>query len=113
VLSPENFSLEPTIAKIVPATLGALVSLRFTTGTIAERATGAVGGISLAYYATPATATWLHAATPEGSGLVGFVIGLFGMTLVSKVQEVLQALDAKQAAADIWATAKKRLGLGE
>lgn len=109
---PANIQLDPTLAKVIPATLGALVSLGFLKGSIIERISMTVGGVALAYYATPPSAVWLNATTSEGAGLVGFVIGLFGMTLVSKLYEALNALDAKTLGADIVETLKKRLGIG-
>lgn len=111
-MSPEpNFSVDPTLIKVIPASLGALVSLRFVQGTLPERLLMTAGGVSLSYYATPPSAAWLQMTSAEG--LVGFVIGLFGMTLAAKVYEALQALDAEAIAKDLWKALKKRLGLGD
>lgn len=100
------------VVKVVPATLGTVVSLGFIKGTALERLCMTIGGISLAYYATPVSAHWLNMGTAEGVGLVGFSIGLFGMTLVAKIHEALQAIDAIAVGKDLWNTAKKRLGIG-
>lgn len=110
-MSPESsISIDPTLTKVIPASLGALVSLRFVQGTLPERMLMTAGGVSLSYYATPASAAWLQMTNAEG--LVGFVIGLFGMTLAAKVYEALQALDAAALGKDLWGTVKKRLGIG-
>lgn len=112
-LSPENIPVDPTLTKVIPAALGAMVSLRFVQGTLAERALMAAGGVSLAYYATPVSSEFLRLGTSEGVGLVGFVIGLFGMVLVAKVYEAVQGIDAKAVATDLVDALKKRLGIGQ
>ena len=105
-----SLSADPTLAKVIPASLGALVSLRFVQGTLPERLLMTAGGVSLSYYATPVSAAWLQMTHAEG--LVGFVIGLFGMTLAAKVYEALQALDAAVLGEELLDAAKKRLGIG-
>lgn len=89
---------------------GAVVSLRFVQGTAVERLTMAAGGASLSYYATPTAAKWLGMASAEG--LVGFLVGLFGMAIVAKVYEAIQGLPAAKMATDAWETLKRRLGGG-
>ena len=68
----------------------------------------AIGGAALSYFASDPVAVWLN--VPQALGLVGFLIGLFGMAIVAKVYEVLQLLDAKQIATDIWETVKRKWG---
>lgn len=90
-----------SIAKLASGVAGALVSMRFLQGTWPEKITMAMGGAALSYYGTTHVAHWLSMETAEG--LVGFLIGLFGMAIVSKGYEVIQMIDAKQVAADAWA----------
>lgn len=103
---------EPTpdghLFKLIAGIAGALVSLNFVQGTWPERVIMAIGGAALSYFASNNLATWLN--VPEALGLVGFLIGLFGMAIVAKFYEVLQMLDAKQIAADVWATVKRKWG---
>lgn len=106
----QQFTSDLSLAKLIPAVLGSLVSLRFVQGTWPERILMALGGATLSYHATTPSATWLQVADAEG--LVGFLIGLFGMAVVSKLYEAFQSLDARAVAADLWAEAKKRLGIG-
>lgn len=47
----------------------------------------------MSYFGTPVAATWIGMVNAEG--LVGFLIGLFGMSVVSKFYEVIQAVDPK------------------
>ena len=97
-----------SLGKLIAATAGALVSLRFVTGTIPERLCMAGGGAAFSYYASTPAALWIGAPTAEG--LVGFLIGLFGMAIAAKVYEAIMALDAAQMAADAWSVLKKRFG---
>lgn len=94
--SPHDFD----VAKLLSAVAGAVVSMRFLVGTWTEKITMAIGGCALSYFGTTPAARWLAAENAEG--LVGFLIGLFGMAIVSKGYEVIQMMDAKQIASDIW-----------
>lgn len=95
-----------SIAKLMAGVCGALVSLRFVQGTAVERACMGVGGAALSYYATTPAAQWANAGDAEG--LVGFLIGLFGMAIMSKVYEVILLADAKQIASDAWTAIKRK-----
>ena len=68
----------------------------------------ALGGAALSYFASDNLASWLN--VPEALGLVGFLIGLFGMAIVAKVYEVVQMLDATKIASDAWETIKRKWG---
>jgi hypothetical protein len=89
-----------SIAKLLSGVAGALASMRFIAGTWPEKLTMAVSGAALSYFGTTPAADWL--AMRNAEGLVGFLIGLFGMAIVSKGYEVIQMMDAKKMAADIW-----------
>lgn len=97
-----------SLAKIAAGAAGAFVSLRFMQGTVTERMFMGVGGAALSYYATTPVAVWVKVGDAEG--LVGFLIGMFGMAIISKIYEVVALLDAKQIAIDLWATVKRKLG---
>ena len=102
--------LDPGISKLLAGTMGAFVSLRFVQGSAIERAAMAAGGAAFSFYATPPTAILVGMANAEG--LVGFLIGLFGMSIIAKVYEALHALDAPRMAADTWDAIKRRIGGG-
>lgn len=86
---------EVGIVKIVSGVVGALVSLNFVQGTWIEKSFMALGGSCLSYFATSPIANWMNIDNSEG--LIGFIIGLFGMAIVSKIYELIQVIDAKQA----------------
>jgi hypothetical protein len=100
---------DATLAKIGASLFGAFVSLRFIVGTWPERLLMFIGGAALSYYSTDPAAIWIGGG-PETLGLVGFALGLLGMTVVSKVYEVFQSLDSKQIGADIWAWFVRKWG---
>lgn len=86
-------------SKLLAGAAGAVVSMRFVQGTKWERGMMALGGIVLSYYGTMPAAKFVGMSNAEG--LVGFVIGMFGMSLVAKIYETIGAVDAKQVAADV------------
>lgn len=94
---PEDLSL----AKLVPAVVGAAVSVKFVRGTWYEVGGMFLGGSALSYYGSEWVAGYL--SMQSAPGLVGFGVGVFGMVIVDKVYQALEALDAKQMAADGWA----------
>jgi|GEM_PF-4391999 len=83
----------PVLTKIGTGVLGSIVSLRFLAGSLFERMLMVVGGATLSYFGTSFTANYLRMQAYEG--LVGFLIGLFGMAVATKVYELLGALDTK------------------
>lgn len=65
---------------------GALVSMRFLQGTWPERISTAAAGAILSYY----MADWLAAKVGLPLGLTGFLLGLFGMAVMSRAWEWVQ-----------------------
>jgi hypothetical protein len=74
------------IAKVVSIGAGALVSTRLLTGTLLERLMSAAAGSALAYVVSPYIASKIEA--PES--ITGFLTGLFGMAVVSRLWEFIQ-----------------------
>lgn len=93
-------SFDFSIGNLVAGVFGAFVSLRFVQGTTTERVIMAIGGAALSYYATPHTATWLGMQHAEG--LVGFLIGLFGMAITAKIYEAILAMPAAQIGQEVF-----------
>jgi hypothetical protein len=69
--------------------IGSLVSLGHVKGTWSEKLAMFVTGAASSYYASPLIADKL--GMPEGA--CGFMAGLFGMSIVSKAYEYIQAAD--------------------
>jgi hypothetical protein len=92
----------------VAGMLGSCASMLFMKGPISERLLMAVGGTLVAYYAAP----WASSRTGLPEGLSGFLLGLFGMTVCSKVWDLLN----QTPIADMWASVldalRSRLGGG-
>lgn len=103
---PHHFDI--SIGNLVAGICGSFVSLRFMQGTLTERGTMAIGGSALSYYGTAPASAWLGMASAEG--LVGFLLGLFGMAVVAKVYEGIQSLPAARIVEDAWESLKRRLG---
>lgn len=66
--------------------IGAIVSMRFVEGTFKQRVIMAIGGAAFAFYATDVVTA--HLSMPEG--LAGFLLGLFGMSILSRMWEWAQ-----------------------
>jgi hypothetical protein len=109
-VQPDNvINTDPSVIKLIAAVLGSFASLKFLSGTWYERALMFIGGAALSFYAATPLAVWLN--FKEGEGLIGFSVGLFGMSIADKLFEVIRDADAKAVASDLWATAKERLGV--
>lgn len=77
---------------------GALVSLKFTKGTAFERLLMALGGAAFSYYAAPSVSAYL--SMPEG--VVGFMLGLFGMSILARVWDWWQTTHIVSDFLDAW-----------
>ena len=85
----EPSHVHPEILKIIPGAVGAIVALGWIKGSWPQRVIALIGGSAASYYGTG----YMAAALGTDAGLTGFLIGLFGMAIASKVFEALQALD--------------------
>lgn len=81
-----DINLDGIAAKLA-GVAGAIVSMRFVQGSWPARIFMALGGAVFSYYAAPFLAT--KSGLPEG--LAGFLLGLFGMAVVSRMWEWIQA----------------------
>lgn len=97
-----------SVAKLMAGVAGSVVSLRFVQGTIVERIFMGIGGAALSYYASTPAAQWV--GVKDAEGLVGFLIGLFGMAIMAKLYEVILIMDATTIANDAWASIKRKWG---
>ena len=75
-------------AKAAPGIVGALVALRWMPGTPFQRVSAFVGGSAASYYGTD----HLVHALEFSPGLTGFLLGLFGMAIASRVFEAIDGL---------------------
>lgn len=100
-MSDPNWS-DPAVAKLGASLFGSLVSLRFVKGTWVERMLMFVGGTALSYFSTAPMARWINGGE-DVQGIVGFALGLLGMTIVAKFYEAFNSIDAKKMGEDIWA----------
>ena len=46
----------------------------------------------------------------NAEGMIGFLIGMFGMAISAKIYEVIKAADAKELAGDVWVWLKRKWG---
>ena len=92
---PNTSTLEELgLLKVIAGLAGSVVSLRFVQGTWKEKALMVIGGAAFSIFATSPVAQYVGMSNAEG--LVGFLIGLFGMAIASKVYELIQSVDPKQ-----------------
>lgn len=100
--------IDPSFSKYLAGVLGAAFSMKFIQGSLTERLFMACGGSALSYWATTPVAEWV--GMPRAEGLVGFLIGLFGMAIIAKVHEAISGVDGQKMLADAWEAVTKRLG---
>lgn len=83
-------NIDPEISKAAPGLVGAFIAMwRLQGMSIPQRLTSLACGVACSYWGTN---TVVKLAPVMSEGLTGFVLGLFGMTLVSKVFELLDEL---------------------
>lgn len=82
----------PGLDEFAPGAAGSLVAVPFLKGPWHVRLSMVFGGAALSFYGTNPVAGYLDAQA--STGLVGFLIGLFGMAVVSKVYELIESVEA-------------------
>jgi O-antigen ligase len=73
---------------ILPGLIGAIVALRWVGGSPLQTAAALCGGTAASYYGGTAAAGWLGVSV----ALAGFVVGLFGMAISSRIFEAIAAI---------------------
>lgn len=74
-------TLQPEIGKLAPGLIGSLGALLWIKGTWPRRIAMVALGSAASFYAGPLVATKLS----MGEGLAGFLVGLFGMSVVDSI----------------------------
>lgn len=82
-------AIPPEFFKAVPGTIGAVVALRWISGTPLQRVAAVVGGGSMSYYG----GDYMAGVTGATFGPVAWLIGLFGMAIAHKVFETIAGFD--------------------
>lgn len=81
----QDWNLEYIVSKLA-GVAGALVSVRFLSGSLASRLVMALGGATFSLYA----AEYVSAKLSLPEGLAGFLLGLFGMSILSRIWEAIE-----------------------
>lgn len=84
--------IPPEARDALPGVAGAVISALFLKGPWRLIGGMVCGGAALAFYVAPVLAAWFSA--PKAAGALGFLLGLFGMAVVAKVHEAIQAFAA-------------------
>lgn len=84
--------IPPEAREALPGVAGAVISALFLKGPWRLIGGMTLGGAALAFYLAPVLASWLSA--PKAEGALGFLIGVFGMAIVAKIHEAIQAFAA-------------------
>lgn len=77
----------PDLTKFAASLIGSLVSLRWLPGSCWQKLHMLLAGTALSWYLTGPLAAW--AGMNEGT--TGFFLGVFGMTLIAKIFELIAA----------------------
>jgi hypothetical protein len=85
-VNPGDWSFDAVAVKL-SGLVGAIVSMRFLSGTWPQRIFTALAGAVVSYYFAP----WLAIRIGIPEGLTGFLLGLFGMAVLSRGWELVQA----------------------
>lgn len=82
------------VHKLAPGILGSVVAILWMRDTPVRLIAAAVGGSTASYYGAAALAAWI-APRADIVGFVGFLMGVFGMAIGSKIFETIQSFDLK------------------
>ena len=96
----------PELRNSAPGIIGSALALFFVRRPPLNMVGMFIGGCLLAYFGTRWAAHRLGMESADG--LVGFLLGLFGMALIAKVHDTIEAVSPTE----VWGAIKKRLGLG-
>ena len=96
--------LPPDLARLLAGPAGSLVALLWIEGTWPRKIAMFAAGWVLSYYGSEHLATWLG----FNEGFSGFLLGLFGMSIVDKVFTAWKELEVGSIISD-WL--KKKLGV--
>lgn len=99
-----NDYFSPELSKAIPGVVGSVGALIWIKGPLPRRIAMVVLGSAASYYATPHLATTFS----MGEGLSGFLIGLFGMSVVDSIFKTWQELGLTEITREF---IRKRLGL--
>ena len=109
----ENFSTE--VRQVLPGIGGSILALFFIRRPALVLAAIFFGGCVLSVYAPAVAMHYLELddkTRVQFSGFIGFVIGLFGMALVAKIYDLIEAINV----VDLWRALvdgiRKRIGGG-
>jgi hypothetical protein len=81
-----NWDDAQSVAGKLAGVMGALVSMRFLKGPVVSRLVMAAGGALFSWYA----AEYVSSRTSLPEGLAGFLLGLFGMSILSRIWDWIQ-----------------------
>ena len=95
------------IKQVAPGLIGALISLRYIKidGTF-NKITSVLGGAACTYYFSETVAAYLGARVD----LIGFVLGLFGLSIIAKCFEVIAEIKSQGIADWIMSFLPKKKG---
>lgn len=101
--------IPPELREFAPGAAGSLVALPFLQGPWSVRVAMVLGGSALSFYGTKPVASWMQVINSDG--LIGFLIGLFGMALVAKAHELIAALNVSDIGMALKDWVRKKLGV--
>ena len=85
----QDYSPPPEVVKAVPGVLGAVVALRWISGTPLQRIAAVLGGSGTSYYG----GDYVADITGVHPGFAAWMIGLFGMAVAHKMFEAITAMN--------------------
>lgn len=101
--------IPPEARDAVPGVMGALVAIPFTQGPLFMRLSMFVGGVSLSKWGTQPLVESL--GVTSSVGLIGFILGLFGMSIAAKVYEAIGSFRASEVGEAVVAWFKNKMGV--
>jgi len=101
--------IPPEAKDAAPGILGALVAIPFIQGPPIMRASMFLGGASLSYFGAAPMASAMGVSSL--AGFVGYVLGMFGMSIAAKVYEGIATFATADVSKAVIDWIRKKLGV--
>ena len=96
----------PEVREAAPGILGSLTAVLFLRENWRRSCVLFLAGVACAYFVGPSVSRMIG----DNAAVAGYVTGLFGMSVVAKVFEVILSLNARRGAESILKAIVRRIG---
>lgn len=102
-------NIPPDLKTLVPGALGSALAAVFIKDHWGLKIIKAIGGCAVAFYGTHPVATYF--SWNDYQGLVGLLVGLFAMSIIAKLWEIVDGIQAREVFGTLRDWVRSKAGL--